>query len=112
MSDAPEPIEKSLFEAPPMAEQERMVEAVLFASAEPVTLAEIRAHLRLDTTGGTHPDDGYLQALIAAARGGSTWREATGCAAAATRPRCRRNAGQRHAHGRTSRSRSYSGRPG
>jgi uncharacterized phiE125 gp8 family phage protein len=36
---------------------------------EPVTLAEIRAHLRLDTTGGTHPDDGYLQALIAAARG-------------------------------------------
>jgi segregation and condensation protein B len=41
VTDAPEPIERSLFEAPPMAEQERMVEAVLFASAEPVTLAEL-----------------------------------------------------------------------
>lgn len=35
------PIEKSLFEAPPMGEQERMVEAILFASAQPVTLAEL-----------------------------------------------------------------------
>ncbi len=35
------PIERSLFEAPPMGEQERMVEAILFASAEPVTLAEL-----------------------------------------------------------------------
>lgn len=33
--------EKSLFEAPPIAEQERMVEAILFASAEPVTIAEM-----------------------------------------------------------------------
>ena len=33
MNDAPDPIEKSLFEAPPMAEQERMVEAILFAAA-------------------------------------------------------------------------------
>jgi segregation and condensation protein B len=41
VTDTPEPIERSLFEAPPMAEQERMVEAVLFASAEPVTLAEL-----------------------------------------------------------------------
>ncbi|MBE1284610.1 MAG: SMC-Scp complex subunit ScpB [Rhodobacteraceae bacterium] len=31
----------SLFEAPPMAEQERMVEAVLFASPEPVTVREL-----------------------------------------------------------------------
>lgn len=31
----------SLFEAPPMAEQERMVEAILFASAEPVTIKEL-----------------------------------------------------------------------
>ena len=31
----------SLFETPPMAEQERMVEAILFASAVPVTLAEL-----------------------------------------------------------------------
>lgn len=35
------PIERSLFDAPPMGEQERMVEAILFASAEPVTLAEL-----------------------------------------------------------------------
>lgn len=35
------PREESLFEAPPLAEQERMVEAILFASAEPVTLREL-----------------------------------------------------------------------
>jgi len=29
---------ESLFEAPPMGEQERMVEAILFATAEPVTV--------------------------------------------------------------------------
>ena len=37
--------EESLFEAPPMGEQERMVEAILFASAEPVTLAELAARM-------------------------------------------------------------------
>jgi segregation and condensation protein B len=35
----------SLFDAPPMGEQERMVEAILFASAEPVTLAELQARM-------------------------------------------------------------------
>ena len=40
-----EPIEKSLFEAPPMGEQERMVEAILFASAEPVTVSELSARM-------------------------------------------------------------------
>ncbi|MCZ8079543.1 MAG: SMC-Scp complex subunit ScpB [Rhodobacteraceae bacterium] len=45
MTGAQEPIERSLFEAPPMAEQERMVEAILFASAEPVTLAELVARM-------------------------------------------------------------------
>lgn len=49
MSDAPEPIENlpndSLFDAPPMGEQERMVEAVLFASAEPVTMKELTGRL-------------------------------------------------------------------
>jgi segregation and condensation protein B len=35
----------SLFKAPPQAEQERMVEAVLFASADPVTLAELTSRL-------------------------------------------------------------------
>ena len=33
--------EESLFEAPPLIEQERMVEAILFASAEPVSLREM-----------------------------------------------------------------------
>ncbi len=36
---------ESLFEAPPLAEQERMVEAILFASAEPVTVAELNARM-------------------------------------------------------------------
>lgn len=36
-----DPIEKSLFDAPPMAEQERMVEAMLFAASEPVSLREM-----------------------------------------------------------------------
>ena len=35
----------SLFEAPPLAEQERMVEAILFASAEPVSVAELNARM-------------------------------------------------------------------
>lgn len=37
--------EESLFEAPPLAEQERMVEAILFATAEPVTVAELNARM-------------------------------------------------------------------
>lgn len=45
-TDTPAPeIEDSLFEAPPIAEQERMVEAVLFASAEPVSVAELNARM-------------------------------------------------------------------
>ena len=36
---------ESLFQAPPIAEQERMVEALLFASAEPMSLREIEARL-------------------------------------------------------------------
>ncbi|MDZ4134686.1 MAG: SMC-Scp complex subunit ScpB [Paracoccaceae bacterium] len=38
---------QSLFAAPTMGEQERMIEAVLFASADPVTLAELVARLPL-----------------------------------------------------------------
>ena len=38
-------VEESLFEAPPMAEQERMVEAILFASAEPVTVRELSGRM-------------------------------------------------------------------
>ena len=37
--------EDNLFDAPPMGEQERMVEAILFAVAEPVTVAELAARL-------------------------------------------------------------------
>lgn len=37
--------EESLFRAPPLAEQERMVEALLFASANPVSLAEMEARM-------------------------------------------------------------------
>lgn len=44
MSD-PEPIEKSLFESPPLAEQERMIEAMLFAAAAPLTLAQLVARM-------------------------------------------------------------------
>ncbi len=35
----------NLFEAPPEADQERMVEAILFASAEPVSVAELNARM-------------------------------------------------------------------
>ena len=46
MTDTPSPDrEESLFRAPPLAEQERMIEALLFASAEPVTLNEMEARL-------------------------------------------------------------------
>ncbi len=37
--------EQSLFEAPPIAEQERMVEAILFATAEPVTVKDLSARM-------------------------------------------------------------------
>ena len=43
MAAAPE--NDSLFEAPPMAEQERMCEAILFATAEPVTVADMQARM-------------------------------------------------------------------
>lgn len=46
MSETESPlIEESLFEAPPMGEQERMVEAVLFASAEPISVADLNARM-------------------------------------------------------------------
>ena len=44
MTDALEQ-EESLFAAPPIAEQERMVEAILFASADPVPVAEMAARM-------------------------------------------------------------------
>ena len=43
--DSAEEDEQSLFEAPAMAEQERMVEAILFATAEPISIRELGARL-------------------------------------------------------------------
>lgn len=40
-----EDLEPGLFEAPPIAEQERMVEAILFASATPVGLPELAGRM-------------------------------------------------------------------
>ena len=37
--------DESLFEAPPKAEQERMVEAILFATADPITVADLNARM-------------------------------------------------------------------
>jgi segregation and condensation protein B len=44
MTDTPE-TEPGLFAAPTMGEQERMVEAMLFASAEPLTVADMAARM-------------------------------------------------------------------
>ena len=41
MNDKTETLTESLFEAPPMGEQERMVEAILFASAAPLAVRQI-----------------------------------------------------------------------
>ena len=45
MTEDTETSEESLFEAPPMGEQERMVEAVLFASPDPVSVRELEARM-------------------------------------------------------------------
>lgn len=41
----PAPREATLFSAPPMGDQERMVEAILFAAKDPVTVAELAARM-------------------------------------------------------------------
>ena len=45
MTEETEHKEESLFAAPPMAEQERMCEAILFATAEPITVREMEARM-------------------------------------------------------------------
>lgn len=45
MAENIEEKEESLFEAPPEGEQERMVEAILFATAEPVTVRDLEARM-------------------------------------------------------------------
>ena len=56
MTDTADPAEKTLFEAPPMGDQERMIEAILFASADPVTLAELANRM----PHGCDPAEGLL----------------------------------------------------
>lgn len=45
MSNPETDTEESLFQAPPLAEQERMVEALLFASSEPMSTREMEARM-------------------------------------------------------------------
>lgn len=45
MSDTPPSDEQGLFQAPPIAEQERMVEAMLFATAEPLTIKDMASRM-------------------------------------------------------------------
>ncbi|MGH1465605.1 MAG: SMC-Scp complex subunit ScpB [Cognatishimia sp.] len=45
MAEDNAPQDQSLFEAPPMAEQERMVEAILFASAEAIDVRDLNARM-------------------------------------------------------------------
>ena len=45
MTQANTPPRETLFQAPPLGEQERMVEAMLFAAARPLTLAEMAARM-------------------------------------------------------------------
>jgi segregation and condensation protein B len=44
-ADHPDNKDRSLFRAPPLAEQERMVEAMLFAASAPMTLSEMEARM-------------------------------------------------------------------
>lgn len=44
-NERPENAEESLFLAPPLAEQERMIEAMLFASSEPLSTREMQARM-------------------------------------------------------------------
>lgn len=45
MTKDAKPKNDSLFEAPPLGEQERMVEAILFATADPVTVTELTGRM-------------------------------------------------------------------
>ncbi|MEJ8560802.1 SMC-Scp complex subunit ScpB [Yoonia sp. GPGPB17] len=45
MTKTETPANDSLFEAPPMGEQERMVEAILFATADPVSVTELTGRM-------------------------------------------------------------------
>ena len=61
---------ESLFRVLPMAEQERMVEAILFAVAGPVTLAELATRLPK----GTDPAEALAHLTRRYAAGGCNWQ--------------------------------------
>lgn len=68
--------EKSLFEAPPMAEQERMVEAILFATTEPLSKAQLQARLPEGCDAGAALDllrERYQGRGVALCRVGAGW---------------------------------------
>ncbi len=74
--DAQEDDGPSLFEAPPLGEQERMVEAILFASAEPVTVAELNARMPHGADGAAAVDllrKRYEGRGVAVVRVGEAW---------------------------------------
>ncbi|MVO14214.1 SMC-Scp complex subunit ScpB [Parasedimentitalea huanghaiensis] len=75
-SAAPEGENESLFDAPLMAEQERMVEAVLFASAAPVTLRDLEARMPYGCNPGealAHLRKKYEGRGVHVVRIGDTW---------------------------------------
>jgi len=68
--------EESLFEAPPMGEQERMVEAILFATADPVTIKELAGRMPhgCDPAGAlVHLTKRYEGRGVALVRVGDAW---------------------------------------
>ncbi len=69
-------LEESLFEAPPILEQERMVEAILFASAEPVSMREMTKRMPhgVDLPLAIHNiQDRYVGRGVQVVRVGDSW---------------------------------------
>jgi len=72
----PETLEESLFEAPPLGEQERMVEAILFASAEPVSVADLNARMPHGADGAAAVQElqkRYVGRGVAVVKVGDAW---------------------------------------
>jgi segregation and condensation protein B len=67
---------EALFDAPPMPEQERMVEAILFASAEPLSLAQIGERMPHGSNAGAALEllrERYTGRGVSVARIGAGW---------------------------------------
>ena len=72
----PEARQSTMFEAPPLPEQERMVEAILFASAEPMTKAEVERRLPRGSDAGAaleRLETRYQGRGVALRRVGGAW---------------------------------------